>query len=41
MVVNDDIYFTNDAGIQGAIILERDSRDTAGQNEKCPCAEAE
>lgn len=40
MVVNDDIYFTKDVAVQMSIVLERDNRDTAGQNDKCPGAEA-
>lgn len=41
MTVTDDVYFVKDAGIQMAIVLERDKRDMPGQIEKCPGAEAE
>ncbi len=40
MTVSDDVYLTRDEGIQVAIMMQRDKRDTAGQNEKCPGAEA-
>ena len=40
MAVKDDVYLIKDIGVKMAISLERDKRDTAGQNEKCPDAEA-
>jgi hypothetical protein len=41
LVVQDDVYLTSDGAIQMGIMLRRDKRDIAGQNEKCPGAEAE
>jgi hypothetical protein len=40
MTVTDDVYFARDEGIQVAIMMQRDKRDIAGQNGKCPDAEA-
>lgn len=40
MTTTDDVYLIKDGGMQMAIITQRDKRDTVGQNEKCPGAEA-
>lgn len=40
MTVQDDVYLSNDPSANMAVILERDRRDMAGQNGKCPGAEA-
>ena len=39
--VQDDVYLISDTAIQTAIMIEWDKRDTGGQIEKCPSAEAE
>jgi hypothetical protein len=41
MTTENDVYLILDGAIQMGIILRRDKRDMAGQNEKCPDAEAE
>lgn len=41
ITVKDDIYLIKDIGVRMAISLQRDKRDTAGQIEKCPDAEAD
>jgi hypothetical protein len=41
MTVENDVYLILDGAIQTVIMLRRDKRDMAGQNEKCPDAEAE
>jgi hypothetical protein len=41
MTAENDVYLILDGGIQMGIMLRRDKRDMAGQNEKCPDAEAE
>jgi hypothetical protein len=41
MTVQDNVYLIYDSTIQMEIILQRDKRDMAGQDEKCPDAEAE
>jgi hypothetical protein len=41
MTAENDVYLILDGAIQMGIILRRDKRDMAGQNEKCPDAEAE
>jgi hypothetical protein len=40
MTATDDVYLIKDSGIQMAIMMQRDKRDIAGQNGKCPDAEA-
>lgn len=40
MTATDDVYLIKDSGLQMAIMMQRDKRDTAGQNGKCPDAEA-
>lgn len=40
IAVENDLYLWRDAGVQMAIILQRDKRDTALQSEKCHGAEA-
>lgn len=40
MTPTDDVYLIKDGGIQMQIMMQRDKRDIAGQNEKCPDAEA-
>jgi len=40
MTVQNDVYLTADAGLQMSIMMQRDKRDMAGQNKKCPGAEA-
>ena len=41
MTNENDVYLILDGAIQMEIMLRRDKRDMAGQNEKCPGAEAE
>jgi hypothetical protein len=41
MTAENNVYLILDGGIQMGIMLRRDKRDIAGQNEKCPGAEAE
>jgi hypothetical protein len=41
MTAENDVYLILDGAIQMGIMLRRDKRDMAGQNEKCPDAEAE
>jgi hypothetical protein len=41
LIVQNDVYLICDLAIQTEIMLRRDKRDIAGQNEKCPAAEAE
>jgi len=40
MLATDDVYLVRDAGIQMAIMMQRDKRDIAGHSGKCPDAEA-
>jgi hypothetical protein len=41
MTAENNVYLILDGAIQTKIMLRRDKRDMAGQNEKCPGAEAE
>ena len=40
MTATDDVYLCKDTAVNLAILFQRDKWDTAGQNEKCPDAEA-